>query len=180
LTGADGRRSFSGQYQVIAPDVDMGERVRISSFVNLYGCRIGDDTTIGAFVEIQAGAAIGARCKISSHTFVCDGVTIEDGCFVGHGVTFINDRVPRATTSGGNVQGANDWDVATTLVARGASIGSGATIMGGVTIGVAALVAAGAVVTRDVPPGMMAVGVPARIVGPIPDGQIAERGLNVE
>lgn len=169
MTDTKGRRAFSGQYQVIAPDVVMGEGVRIASFVNMYGCRIGDRATIGAFVEIQAGASIGARSKISSHTFVCEGVTIEDGCFVGHGVTFINDRVPRATTADGGVQGDDDWELVETLVASGASIGSGATIMGGVTIGSGALVGAGAVVTRDVPPGMMAVGVPAQVVGPAPD-----------
>jgi acetyltransferase-like isoleucine patch superfamily enzyme len=147
----------------------MGDGVRISSFVNLYGCRIGDETTIGAFVEVQAGAAIGARCKISSHSFICDGVVIEDGCFIGHGVTFINDRNPRAVTSRGSVQNPDDWELLVTNVGSGASIGSGATIMGGVTIGAGALVAAGAVVTHDVPPGMMAVGVPARIVGPVSD-----------
>ena len=169
MSETDGRRSFSGQFQVIAPDVSMGEGVRLSSFVNLYGCRIGDQVTIGAFVEIQAGASVGSQSKISSHTFVCDGVTIGEGCFVGHGVTFINDRIPRATTAAGDVQGEDDWEVAETFVANGASIGSGATIMGGVTIGTGALVGAGAVVTHDVPSGMVAVGVPAQIVGPVPD-----------
>lgn len=174
MTDRQGRRSFSGQFQVIAPDVVMGQGVRISSFVNLYGCSIGDETTIGAFVEIQAGADIGARCKVSSHSFVCDGVVIGDGCFVGHGVTFINDRVPRAVSATGAVQNDADWEVVRTLVGAGASIGSGATIMGGVTIGAGALIAAGAVVTKDVPPGMMAVGVPAQVVGPVPDAQDVE------
>lgn len=165
----EGRRPFRGEYQLIAPDVELGADVRLSSFINLYGCRIGEETTIGAFVEIQAGAVVGARCKIGSHTFVCDGVTIEDGCFVGHGVTFINDRNPRAVTGEGAVQVDSDWEKLTTRVGRGASIGSGATIMAGVTIGAGALVAAAAMVTRDVPAGMMAVGVPARIVGEAPD-----------
>lgn len=169
MTEPQGRRPFRGEYQVIAPDVDLGANVRLSSFINLYGCRIGDDTTVGAFVEVQAGAVVGARCKIGSHTFICDGVTIEDGCFVGHGVTFINDRIPRATTGGGTVQVDSDWEKLTTRVGRGASIGSGATIMGGVTIGSGALVAAGAMVTGDVPAGMIVVGVPARIVGEVPD-----------
>lgn len=176
MNDTEGRRSFAGQYQVIAPDVVLGDGVRISSFVNLYGCSIGDATTIGAFVEIQAGAVIGARCKVSSHTFVCDGVSVDDGCFIGHGVTFINDRLPRAVTAEGDVQGDDDWELVPTIVGKGASIGSGATIMGGVTIGPGALVAAGAVVTKDVPPGMMAVGVPAHVVGPVPDTQAGERG----
>jgi len=163
------RRPFRGEYQVIAPDVELGADVRLSSFINLYGCRIGDQTTIGAFVEIQTGAVVGARCKIGSHSFVCDGVTIEDGCFIGHGVIFINDRVPRAVTRGGAVQVDTDWEKLATRVERGASIGSGATIMGGVTIGADALVGAGAMVTGDVPAGMIAVGVPARIVGEAPD-----------
>jgi UDP-2-acetamido-3-amino-2,3-dideoxy-glucuronate N-acetyltransferase len=156
-------------YQVIADDVRLGERVRLSSFINLYGCDIGDDTTIGAFVEIQRGAKIGARCKVSSHSFVCEGVIIEDQCFIGHGVMFINDRLPRATTPGGDLQTTDDWNLLTTTVRYGASIGSGSVIMGGIEIGPRALVGAGAVVTRDVPPGMLAVGVPARIVGPVSD-----------
>lgn len=180
MSDLDGRRSFSGQFQVIAHDVAMGEGVRISSFVNLYGCEIGDETTIGAFVEVQAGAVIGARCKISSHSFICDGVTIEDGCFIGHGVTFINDRSPRAVTTQGNVMSPDDWVLLATNVGSGASIGSGATIMGGVTIGSGALVAAGAVVTHDVPPGMMAVGVPARIVGPASDASRMREDLQSE
>ena len=176
MSDTEGRRSFTGQYQVIAPDVALGDGVRISSFVNLYGCSIGDETTIGAFVEIQAGAVIGARCKVSSHTFVCDGVSVDDGCFIGHGVTFINDRLPRAVTAVGDVQEDHDWELVPTIVGKGASIGSGATIMGGVTIGPGALVAAGAVVTKDVPPRMMAVGVPAQVAGPVPDTQAGERG----
>ena len=147
----------------ITPDVVLGERVKIfhADLVNLYGCRIGDDTKVGAFVEIQKGATIGRRCKISSHTFVCEGVSVEDEVFVGHGVMFINDPKPRAT-SDGRVQTEADWQVVPTRVARGASIGSGAVIMCGVTIGEGAMVGAGAVVTRDVPPGATVAGVPAR------------------
>lgn len=165
----DARSPLAGQYQVIAADVVFGEGVRVSSFVNLYGCTIGDDSVIGAFVEVQRGASIGARCKVSSHTFVCSGVTIEDGCFVGHGVMFINDRTPRATNRDGSVQGPEDWVLIPTTVRAGASIGSGATILCGVEIGEGALVAAGAVVTKDVPKGTLAIGVPARIVGPSGD-----------
>jgi len=163
---------LAGSYQVIADDVTLGERVRLSSFINLYGCAIGDDTTIGAFVEIQRGAKIGERCKVSSHSFVCEGVTIEDECFIGHGVMFINDRVPRSTTPGGDLQIDGDWSLLTTTVRLGASIGSGAVILGGVEIGSNALVGAGAVVTRDVPPQMLAVGVPARVVGPVSDLEV--------
>jgi UDP-2-acetamido-3-amino-2,3-dideoxy-glucuronate N-acetyltransferase len=133
---------------------------------NLYGCRIGDETRIGAFVEIQKNASIGARCKVSTHTFVCEGVTIEDDVFVGHGVVFINDPFPRATTDG-RPQTEEDWSVVPTLVKRGASIGSGAVVLGGVTIGRQALVGAGAVVTRDVPDHAIVVGVPARVVGDV-------------
>lgn len=147
----------------IAPDVVLGERVAIfhPTLVNLYGCRIGDDTKIGTFVEIQKHAVIGRRCKISSHTFVCEGVTIEDDVFVGHGVMFINDRRPRATADG-RLQTEADWTVVPTLVKRGASIGSGAAILCGVTIGENAMIGAGAVVTRDVAPGETVAGVPAR------------------
>ena len=147
----------------IAPDVILGERVAIfhPTLVNLYGCRIGDDTRIGTFVEIQKNAVIGRRCKISSHTFVCEGVTIEDDVFVGHGVMFINDRHPRATADG-RLQTEADWTVVPTVVKHGASIGSGAAILCGVTIGENAMIGAGAVVTRDVAPGETVAGVPAR------------------
>jgi acetyltransferase-like isoleucine patch superfamily enzyme len=149
----------------IAPDVVLGERVTIHhrDLVNLYGCRIGDDTKIGAFVEIQKNAVIGSRCKISSHTFVCEGVTIEDEVFVGHGVMFTNDPFPRAAASG-QLQTEADWHVVPTRVSRGASIGSGAAILCGITIGEGAMVGAGAVVTRDVPAGAIVAGVPARVV----------------
>ena len=147
----------------ISPDVKLGERVAVHCFVNLYGCTIGDDSRVGAFVEIQKNATIGKRCKISSHTFVCEGVTIEDEVFVGHGVMFINDLDPRATADG-LPQSEEDWSVIPTRVCKGASIGSGATILGGVTIGEGALVGAGAVVTKDVPPGVVVVGNPARIL----------------
>jgi acetyltransferase-like isoleucine patch superfamily enzyme len=151
-------------YQRIAPDVKLGERVKVFAFVNLYGCSVGDDTKIGTFVEVQKGARIGARCKISSHTFVCEGVTIEDEVFVGHGVTFINDRFPRATTTAGTLQTDTDWSCVSTLVKRGSSIGSGATILCGVTIGENATVGAGSVVTKDVPPGTVVAGNPARVM----------------
>lgn len=163
---------FQGQYQVIAPDVILGSDLRLSSFINLYGCTIGDSTTIGAFVEVQRGATIGNACKVSSHTFICEGVTLEDEVFVGHGVMFINDRYPRATTSEGTPQQASDWTVSKTTVMRGATIGSGAVIMGGITIGSRAMIGAGAVVTKDVPAGSMAVGVPARVIGPAPDATV--------
>ncbi len=148
----------------ISPDVVLGEGVRIFSFVNLYGCVIGDESQIGAFVEIQRGASVGRRCKISSHTFICEGVLIEDECFIGHGVMFINDRHPHAVNPDGSLQGRDDWRCEPTLIRRRASIGSGAIIMCGVTIGEGALVGAGAVVTRDVPAGGTVVGVPARAV----------------
>jgi UDP-2-acetamido-3-amino-2,3-dideoxy-glucuronate N-acetyltransferase len=147
-------------------DVELGKNVKIAqpTLVNLYGCRIGDDTKIGAFVEIQKNASVGARCKISSHTFICEGVTIEDEVFVGHGVMFINDRLPRATASGGKLQTETDWKVVPTRICRGASIGSGAAILCGITIGERALVGAGAVVTKDVAPDATVAGVPARIL----------------
>src|SRR5213075_3234112 len=140
-------------YLCIAPDVQLGRDVKLSKFINLYGCEIGDNTKIGAFVEVQKNATVGRNCKISSHTFVCEGVTIEDEVFVGHGVTFINDRHPRATTDEGELQTEADWACVPTTVKRGASIGSGVTILCGVTIGERATVGAGSVVTKDVPEG---------------------------
>ena len=151
-------------YASIASDVQLGKRVRLGKFINLYGCQIGDDTGIGAFVEIQKNASVGNRCKISSHTFICEGVIIEDEVFVGHGVVFINDILPRATTPDGSVKSSEDWTLTPTLVRRGASIGSGATIMGNVTIGINAMVGAGNVVTRDVPAYAVVVGNPARLL----------------
>jgi len=170
-----GPEKFVTSYQMISDDVDLGEGVRLSSFVNLYGCSIGDNTKIGSFVEVQRGATIGARCKISSHTFVCGGVTIEDECFVGHGVTFINDLHPRATTADGGLKTDDDWELAPTRIGKRASIGSGATILGGVEIGEGAVIGAGAVVSADVPDGMLAVGVPARVIRRVADheGQVA-------
>jgi acetyltransferase-like isoleucine patch superfamily enzyme len=150
--------------QNIANDVILGSGVRIYDFVNLYGCRIGEDSRIGTFVEIQKGARIGSRCKISSHTFICEGVAIEDQVFVGHNVTFINDVYPRAVTADGNLQGDADWHCVPTTVRRGASIGSGTTVMCGVTIGENAIVGAGSVVTKDVPPNTIVAGNPARIL----------------
>ena len=152
-----------GQFCVIAPDVKLGRDVVIHHFVNLYGCEIGDESRIGSFVEIQKRARIGRRCKISSHTFICEGVEIEDEVFVGHGVVFINDKAPRATTGEGRLQTDDDWRAIPTVVKRGASIGSGATILCGVTIGENAMVGAGAVVTNDVAAGTTVVGNPARI-----------------
>ena len=151
-----------GQFCVIAPDVKLGRDVVIHHFVNLYGCEIGDESRIGSFVEIQKCVRIGRRCKISSHTFICEGVEIEDEVFVGHGVVFINDKFPRATTAEGRLQTDDDWHAVPTLVKRGASIGSGATILCGVTIGENAIVGAGAVVTKDVPGGATVAGNPAR------------------
>jgi acetyltransferase-like isoleucine patch superfamily enzyme len=150
-------------YLRIAPDVQLGNNTRIHCFVNIYGCSIGDESRVGAFVEIQKGASIGARCKISSHTFICEGVTIEDEVFVGHGVKFINDRDPMATLNG-RPQTEADWQLQHTRICRGASIGSGAVILGNVTIGEGALVGAGAVVTRDVEPNTVVVGNPARFL----------------
>jgi UDP-2-acetamido-3-amino-2,3-dideoxy-glucuronate N-acetyltransferase len=144
-------------------DVEFGEGVTVWSFTNLYGCRIGDHSRIGAFVEIQAGAIVGARCKISSHTFICDGVEIEDEVFVGHGVLFVNDNHPRATTEQGAPKDESDWELQRTVVEHGASLGSGVVVLGGVRIGARALVGAGAVVTRDVPPNEVVAGVPARL-----------------
>ena len=152
----------------VAKDVRIGRDVRIfhPDLVNLYGCVVGDETRIGAFVEIQAGARIGARCKISSHTFICEGVTIEDEVFIGHGVMFTNDRFPRATTDDGRLQGPADWKVEATRIGHRASIGSNATILCGLSIGLGATVGAGSVVTRDVPPGAVVAGVPARLLAP--------------
>jgi UDP-2-acetamido-3-amino-2,3-dideoxy-glucuronate N-acetyltransferase len=157
-----------GPLQKIAADVRVGRDVRIYDFVNLYGCSIGDGSKIGTFVEIQKNAVIGARCKISSHTFICEGVTIEDDCFVGHHVCFINDLFPRATAADGSLQTEKDWQVVPTRVCQGASIGSGAVILAGVTIGAQALIGAGAVVTRDVGPGEVVAGVPARVLRNLP------------
>ena len=165
MSAADEPRQIP-QFACVADDVRMGERVRLASCVNLYGCEIGDDTRLGAFVEIQRDAKIGRRCKISSHTFVCSGVTIEDEVFVGHGVIFINDRYPRATAADGAPQTENDWKMEHTVVRRGASIGSGAIVMCGVEIGAGALVGAGAMVVRDVPAGSIVAGNPARLRGP--------------
>ena len=150
-------------FQRIAPDVKLGRNVRLHDFINLYGCEIGDDVKIGPFVEIQKGAKIGSRCKISSHSFICEGVTLEEGVFVGHGVTFTNDRHPRATNRQGELQAEADWECIPTLVKRGASIGSGATVLCGITIGENAMIGAGSVVTRDVPAGMVVAGNPARV-----------------
>ncbi|HUY12643.1 MAG TPA: acyltransferase [Terriglobia bacterium] len=154
------------EYLCIAPGVKLGKNVKLSKFINLYGCEIGDGTKIGAFVEIQKNARIGNNCKISSHTFICEGVTIEDDVFIGHGVTFINDTYPRATSSTGQLQTEADWKVEPTLVRRGASIGSGATILADVTIGENAIVGAGSVVTRDVPAHAIVAGNPARFLRP--------------
>lgn len=151
-------------FQRIAPDVKIGQRTRIFAFTNLYGCEIGDDVKIGTFVEIQKGARVGNRCKISSHSFICEGVTVEDEVFVGHGVTFINDRFPRATNAEGQMQTEADWTCVPTLVKRGASIGSGATILCGLTIGERATVGAGSVVTKNVPDGAVVAGNPARVL----------------
>jgi len=151
-------------YLCIAPDVKLGQNVKLSRFINLYGCEIGDETKVGAFVEVQKNARIGKRCKISSHTFICEGVTIEDNVFVGHGVTFINDSYPRATTAEGGLQTEKDWRVETTLVKKGASIGSGATILANLVIGENAIVGAGSMVTKDVPANTIVAGNPARVL----------------
>lgn len=156
-------------YICIAPDVKLGKDVKLAKFINLYGCEVGDETMIGAFVEIQKNARIGRRCKISSHTFICEGVTIEDHVFVGHGVVFINDPYPRATTATGDLQTADDWKVEPTVVKTGASIGSGATVLSNVTIGERAIVGAGSVVTRDVPAGAIVAGNPAKVLRTIDD-----------
>jgi len=152
------------EFLSIAPDVRLGKDVKLSKFINLYGCEIGDETKIGAFVEVQKNAKIGKRCKVSSHTFICEGVTIEDNVFVGHGVTFINDTYPRAANPDGTLQTEADWKVETTLVKKGASIGSGSTILSKITIGENAIVGAGSVVTKDVPARVIVAGNPARIL----------------
>jgi UDP-2-acetamido-3-amino-2,3-dideoxy-glucuronate N-acetyltransferase len=149
--------------QLIAPSVKLGKDVRIFGFTNLYGCEIGDETKIGTFVEIQKGAKIGKRCKISSHTFICEGVTLEDEVFVGHGVIFTNDLYPRSTNCSGSLQTETDWQCVATLVKRGASIGSGATLLCGITVGEQAIIGAGSVVTKDVPAGAIVAGNPARL-----------------
>ncbi|HEY1580395.1 MAG TPA: acyltransferase [Terracidiphilus sp.] len=148
----------------IAEDVRLGANVRLSKFINLYGCEIGDESKIGAFVEIQKNARVGRRCKISSHTFICEGVIIEDNVFIGHGVTFVNDSYPRATAAGGALQTEDDWKVEPTVIRMGASIGSGATILSNISIGENAIVGAGSVVTKDVPPNSIVAGNPARVL----------------
>jgi acetyltransferase-like isoleucine patch superfamily enzyme len=155
---------MNNEFLCIAPDVTLGNNVKLSKFINLYGCRIGNDTKIGAFVEIQKNASVGSRCKISSHSFICEGVLIEDAVFIGHGVTFINDSYPRATNPEGGLQSEADWKVEPTRVKRGASIGSGSTILSKVVIGENAIVGAGSVVTRDVPANAIVAGNPARVL----------------
>ena len=151
------------EYVCVAENVRLGRDVKLSKFINLYGCEIGDETKIGAFVEIQKNATVGKRCKISSHTFICEGVVIEDNVFIGHGVMFINDSYPRATAADGNLQTEADWKVERTVIKRGASIGSGATILSTITVGENAIVGAGSVVTKDVPPNSIVAGNPARV-----------------
>jgi len=151
-------------YCCIADDVKLGENVKLAKFINLYGCSIGDHTKIGTFVEVQKNARIGKYCKIQSHTFICEGVTVEDDVFIGHGVTFVNDKYPRATNGNGDLQSEADWKVAPTIVKKGASIGSGATILCNVTIGEQAIIGSGSVVTRDVPPYTIVAGNPAKII----------------
>ena len=152
------------EFVCIAPDVKLGKNVTLSKFINMYGCEVGDETKIGAFVEIQKNARVGRRCKISSHTFICEGVTIEDNVFIGHSVTFINDAYPRSTTAAGELQTEADWKVENTVVRKGASIGSGATILSKVTVGINAIVGAGSVVTKDVPDHAIVAGNPAKFL----------------
>ncbi len=160
-----------GEFLCIADDVKLGKNVKLTKFINAYGCEIGDNSKIGAFVEIQKNAKIGCNCKISSHTFICEGVVIEDDVFVGHNVTFINDLYPRSTNEGGTLQTEEDWSVGKTLIKRGASIGSSATLLCGITIGERAIVGAGSVVTKDVPPYTVVAGNPARILKTLPGGK---------
>ncbi len=152
------------KYLSVADDVKLGQNVKLANFVNLYGCTIGDNTKIGTFVEVQKNAVIGRNCKIQSHTFICEGVTIEDEVFVGHGVTFINDKYPRATNGNGGLQSEADWSVIPTVIKKGASIGSGSTILCNITIGENAIIGSGSVVTKDVPPGTIVAGNPAKII----------------
>jgi acetyltransferase-like isoleucine patch superfamily enzyme len=166
------------EFLCIAPDVKLGREVKLSKFINLYGCEIGDETKVGAFVEVQKNAKIGKRCKISSHTFICEGVTIEDNVFIGHGVTFINDTYPRAANPDGTLQTDADWKVQTTLVKKGASIGSGSTILSKVTVGENAMVGAGSVVTKDVPANAIVAGNPAKFLRRLDQqkAEVANRG----
>jgi acetyltransferase-like isoleucine patch superfamily enzyme len=159
----------SKKYISIADDVRLGNNVKLANFVNLYGCAIGDNTRIGAFVEVQKNAFIGRNCKVQSHTFICEGVTIEDDVFIGHGVTFINDKYPRATNGEGGLQSEADWNVVPTVVKKGASVGSGSTVLCNVTIGEKAIVGSGSVVTKDVPPNTIVAGNPAKVVRKIED-----------
>ncbi|HEV2114925.1 MAG TPA: acyltransferase [Terriglobales bacterium] len=167
------------EFCCIAPDVKLGHDVCLARFINLYGCEIGDQTRVGAFVEIQKNAKVGCRCKISSHTFICEGVTIEDNVFIGHGVVFINDTYPRATTAAGNLQSEQDWKVEPTRVRQGASVGSGATILANVTIGENALVGAGSVVTKDVPANSIVAGNPARVLRYISQPPRCDHGISI-
>lgn len=164
---------MSDTYLCIAPDVKLGKDVKLSKFINLYGCEVGDNTKIGAFVEIQKNAVVGKNCKISSHTFICEGVAIEDDVFIGHGVTFINDSYPRATAASGALQTEADWKVERTLIRKGASIGSGATVLSNVVVGERAIVGAGSVVTRNVPADTIVAGNPARVLRSIAEVQEA-------
>jgi acetyltransferase-like isoleucine patch superfamily enzyme len=166
------------EYCCIAPDVKLGKNVKMSKFINLYGCEVGDNTKIGAFVEIQKNAKIGSNCKISSHSFVCEGVVIEEAVFIGHSVTFINDSYPRATTLDGALQSEKDWKVEPTVIRRGASIGSGTTILSNVTVGENAIVGAGSVVTKDVPANAVVAGNPAKVLRYISDKP--KDGVNVK
>jgi UDP-2-acetamido-3-amino-2,3-dideoxy-glucuronate N-acetyltransferase len=164
------------EYVCISPDVKLGKDVKLSKFINLYGCEVGDETKIGAFVEIQKNATVGKRCKISSHTFICEGVTIEDNVFIGHGVVFINDAYPRATTQAGALQTEADWKLERTLVKKGASIGSGATILSTLSIGENAIVGAGSVVTKDVPAGAIVAGNPAKLLRYVKEKEVSLAG----